>query len=42
MREVEVARDRDVEDGVAEELEPLVRGRAVFGPVGVREDFFEP
>jgi hypothetical protein len=42
MREIEVARDRDVQNGVAEEFEPLVRGRAVLGPVRVREDLFEP
>jgi hypothetical protein len=35
---VEGARDRELEDGVAEELEPLVGGRAIRRPRGVRED----
>jgi hypothetical protein len=35
---VERARDRELEDAVAEELEPLVRGGAVVGPRRVGED----
>ena len=36
------ARDRELEDAVAEELEPLVRVGAVLDPRGVREDLLEP
>ncbi len=36
------ARDRELEDAVAEELEPLVRRRAVVGPGRVGEDLLEP
>jgi hypothetical protein len=35
------ARDRELEDAVAEELEPLVRVRAVVDPRRVREDLLE-
>jgi hypothetical protein len=35
---VERVRDGKLEDAVAEELEPLVRGAAVAGPRRVRED----
>jgi hypothetical protein len=35
---VEGARDGELEDAVAEELEPLVRGGAVGRPRGVGED----
>jgi hypothetical protein len=35
------ARDRELEDAVAEELEPLVRVGAVVRPGGVLEDLFE-
>jgi hypothetical protein len=35
---VELLRDREPEDAVAEELEPLVRSRAILGPGRVRED----
>jgi len=31
-------RDRELEDAVAEELEPLVRGAALARPGGVRKD----
>jgi hypothetical protein len=34
-------RDRELEDAVAQELEPLVRRGAVVGPGGVREDLLE-
>lgn len=34
--------DRELENAVAEELQPLVRRRAVFRPRGVREDLLEP
>ena len=34
---VEQFADHRAEDGVAEELQPLVRGQAVFGPRGVRQ-----
>jgi hypothetical protein len=36
------AGDGEVENGVAEELEPLVRGRTVRRPVRVREDELDP
>ena len=36
------ARDRELEDAVAEELEPLVRRRAVLGPRRMREHLLEP
>jgi len=36
------ARDRELEDAVAEELEALVRCRAVVGPRGMREYLLEP
>jgi len=39
---VESPCDRELEDAVAEELEPLVRRRAVRGPRRVGEDGFEP
>ena len=39
---VELPRDRELEDAVAEELEPLVRGRAVRRPRRVGEDVIEP
>jgi hypothetical protein len=35
---VERVRDRELEDAVPEELEPLVRRAAVARPGGVRED----
>jgi hypothetical protein len=35
-------RDRELEDAVAQELEPLVRRRPVVGPRGVRENLLEP
>jgi hypothetical protein len=38
MLRVEGVRDRELEDAVAEELEPLVRGAAVARPRRVRED----
>ena len=36
------ARDRELEDAVAQELEPLVRGGAVLRPRGVLEDLLQP
>ena len=36
------SRDRQLEHAVAEELEPLVGGRPILGPGGVREDLLEP
>ena len=39
---VERARDRELEHAVAEELEPLVRGRTIGRPGRVREDVLEP
>ena len=36
------ARDRELENAVAEELEPLVRVRAIVRPGGVLEDLLEP
>jgi len=36
------ARDRELEDAVAEELEALVRCRAVVGPRSMREYLLEP
>jgi len=36
------ARDRELEDAVSEELEPLVRGSPILRPRGVREDLLEP
>ena len=39
---VERPRDRELEHAVAEELQPLVRGRPVGRPGGVREDVLEP
>jgi hypothetical protein len=38
MTQVQMPGDRDVQDAVAEELEPLVRARTRLGPVRVRED----
>jgi hypothetical protein len=38
MLGVERVRDRDLEDAVAQELEPLVRGATVARPGRVRED----
>src|SRR5262249_44611916 len=38
MARVQGMRDRELEHAVAEKLEPLVRGAAVTGPRGVRED----
>ena len=38
MARVERVRDRELEDAVAEELEPLVRVAAVTRPRGVGED----
>ena len=38
---VQRARDRELQDAVAEELEPLVRRRAVGRPGGVRQDVVE-
>jgi hypothetical protein len=35
-------RDRELEDGIAEELQPFVRGRAVGGPRRMREDRRRP
>jgi hypothetical protein len=35
---VQLLRDRETQDAVAEELEPLVRTRPILGPRGVRED----
>ena len=35
------ARDRELEDAVAQELQPLVRLRAVLGPRRVREDLLQ-
>jgi hypothetical protein len=34
--------DRELEDAVAQELEPLVGGRSVVGPRGVGEDLLQP
>jgi hypothetical protein len=34
--------DRELENAVAEELQPLVRLRAVLRPRGVREDLLDP
>jgi hypothetical protein len=39
---VDGARDRELEDAVAQELEPLVRLGADVRPGGVREDLLEP
>jgi len=39
---VELAGDGELEDAVAEELEPLVRRRPVGRPRGVREDVLQP
>ena len=39
---VELPRDRELEHAVAEELQPLVRGRAVRRPRRVREDMLQP
>ena len=39
---VQSLRDRELEHAVAEELEALVRRRAVRRPGGVREDGLEP
>jgi hypothetical protein len=36
------ARDRELEDAVAQELEPLVRVRALLRPGGMLEDLLEP
>ena len=36
------ARDRELEDAVAEELEPLVRLGAILGPRSMREHLLEP
>jgi hypothetical protein len=36
------ARDRELEDAVAQELEPFVRGCTIVGPGRVREDLREP
>jgi hypothetical protein len=38
MAVVQRVRDRELEDAVAEELEPLVRGGALARPRGVGED----
>ena len=38
---VELARHGELEDAIAEELEPLVRGRAVRRPRRVREDLLQ-
>jgi hypothetical protein len=38
MAHVQRVRDRELEDAVAEELEPLVRSTPVAGPRRVRED----
>ncbi len=38
---VDRARDRELEDAVAEELQALVRVGAIVGPGGVREDLPE-
>jgi hypothetical protein len=38
MLHIEGVRDRELEDAVAEELEPLVRGAAIARPRRVRED----
>jgi hypothetical protein len=38
MARVESVRDRKLEDAVAEEFEPLVRGATVARPGGVRKD----
>jgi len=38
---VELARDGELEDAVAEELEPLVGGRSVRRPGRVREDMLQ-
>jgi hypothetical protein len=35
-------RDRELEDAVAEELEPLVRRRPLVRPRRVREDLLQP
>ena len=35
------ARDRELEDAVAQELEPLVRVGAILDPRGMREDLLE-
>jgi hypothetical protein len=40
--EVELARDGEFEDAVAQKLESLVGGCAVVGPGGVGENVFEP
>jgi hypothetical protein len=39
---VESARDRELQDAVAQELQPLVRCGTVLGPGGVREDVPQP
>jgi hypothetical protein len=39
---VEIVRNGEVENAVAEELEPLVRRRGVGCPVGMSEDVLEP
>jgi hypothetical protein len=36
------ARDRELEDAVSEELQPLVGSSPVLRPRGVREDLLEP
>jgi hypothetical protein len=38
MLGIEGVRDRELEDAVAQELEPLVRGATVARPGGMRED----
>ena len=39
---VQLRRDRELEDAVAQKLQPLVRRRAVGRPGGVREDVLDP
>jgi hypothetical protein len=39
---VELPRDRELEDAVAEKLQPLVRRSPIRRPRGVREDVAEP
>jgi hypothetical protein len=42
MTHVQRVRDRELENAVTEELEPLVRSTAVAGPRRVREDRLRP
>jgi hypothetical protein len=42
MAQIEMPGDRDVQNAVTEELEPLVRSRSGLRPVRVREDLLGP